>query len=147
MIVRRATLDDLNNLAVLFDEYRQFYGTTSNLKQSAAFLQQRFENAESVIFVNLKSDVLTGFVLLYRGFSSIECRSYYVLDDVYVSPPFRRQGAARQLIDTASLFAQQESALKIWVDTPKNNLQSHQLYESMGFKRIDELFSFQRLLS
>ncbi|ECE6726710.1 GNAT family N-acetyltransferase, partial [Salmonella enterica subsp. enterica] len=30
MIVRRATLEDLNQLAVLFDEYRQFYGASSN---------------------------------------------------------------------------------------------------------------------
>ena len=29
MIVRRATLEDLEKLAVLFDEYRQFYGASS----------------------------------------------------------------------------------------------------------------------
>ncbi len=42
MIVRRATLEDLDKLAVLFDEYRQFYGASSNLSLSAAFLKQRF---------------------------------------------------------------------------------------------------------
>ena len=38
MIVKRATLDDLNQLAVLFDEYRQFYGASSNLNLSGASL-------------------------------------------------------------------------------------------------------------
>lgn len=146
MIVRRATLEDLSALAVLFDEYRQFYGESSNLQQSSNFLEQRFKNAESIIFVNLKGEVLTGFVLLYRGFSSIQCRNYFVLDDVYVSPQFRRQGAARQLIDTAILFAGQENAAKVWVDTPKDNYQSHQLYISMGFKADNTLVSFERKL-
>ena len=105
MIVRRATINDLDRLAVLFDEYRQFYGASSDLNQSFKFLKQRFENKESVIFVHLKDEVLTGFVLLYLGFSSIACSRYYILDDVYVTPAFRRQGSAKQLIDTAILFA------------------------------------------
>lgn len=45
MIVRRATYEDLSQLAVLFDEYRQFYGASSNLEESHHFLKQRFEKA------------------------------------------------------------------------------------------------------
>lgn len=86
MIVRRATLEDLDQLAVLFDEYRQFYGASSNLSLSAAFLKQRFENQESVIFIHIKDQKITGFVLLYLGFSSVACSTYYILDDVYVTP-------------------------------------------------------------
>lgn len=133
MIVRRATLEDLNQLAVLFDEYRQFYGASSNLKQSYNFLKQRFENKESVIFIHVKDDVFTGFVLLYLGFSSVACSNYYILDDVYVTPIYRRQGSARQLIDTAILFARHESALRISLETQKTNVESQRLYESMGF--------------
>ena len=101
MIVRKATVDDLNQLAVLFDEYRQFYGASSNLNLSQQFLKQRFENQESVIFIHIKDEVFTGFILLYLGFSSVACSTYYILDDVYVTPQFRRQGSAKQLIDTA----------------------------------------------
>lgn len=133
MIVRRATQSDLADLAVLFDEYRQFYGASTALEQSHAFLQQRFHNRESVIFIHLKDDTITGFVVLYLGFSSVSCASYYILDDVYVSPNYRRQGAARQLIDTAMLFAQHQCALRLSLHTQKSNLQSKRLYESMGF--------------
>lgn len=146
MIVRRATEQDLSQLAVLFDEYRQFYGATSNLKQSEQFLTQRFANQESVIFVNLKDDVMTGFVLLYLGFSSVACSTFYILDDVYVTPSFRRQGAAKQLIDTAILFARHENALRISLETQKNNFQSHQLYEQMGFIKDGEFFTYHCFL-
>lgn len=133
MIVRKASLEDLNQLAVLFDEYRQFYGASSNLNLSQQFLKQRFENQESVIFVHVKDDVLTGFILLYLGFSSVACSTYYILDDVYVTPQFRRQGSAKQLIDTAILFARHENALRISLETQKTNRESHRLYEMMGF--------------
>ncbi|MHA3892367.1 GNAT family N-acetyltransferase [Acinetobacter sp. GXMZU3951] len=138
MIVRKATLDDLNQLAVLFDEYRQFYGASSNLSLSQQFLKQRFENQESVIFIHIKDDVFTGFILLYLGFSSVACSTYYILDDVYVSPRFRRQGSAKQLIDTAILFARHENALRISLETQKTNRESHRLYETMGFIADDE---------
>lgn len=138
MIVRRATLEDLHPLAVLFDEYRQFYGASSNLNLSYQFLKQRFENQESVIFIHIKDDVLTGFILLYLGFSSVACSIYYILDDVYVTPTFRRQGSAKQLIDTAILFARHENALRISLETQKSNYQSHKLYEQMGFVKDDE---------
>jgi len=132
MIVRRATLEDLNQLAVLFDEYRQFYGASSNLKQSYNFLKQRFEN--------------TGFVLLSLGFSSVACSNYYILDDVYVTPIYRRQGSARQLIDTAILFARHESALRISLETQKTNVESQRLYESMGFIQDDAFLTYHCFL-
>ena len=146
MIVRRATINDLDRLAVLFDEYRQFYGASSDLNQSFKFLKQRFENKESVIFVHLKDEVLTGFVLLYLGFSSIACSRYYILDDVYVTPAFRRQGSAKQLIDTAILFARHANAQRISLQTEKNNYQSHQLYEKMGFIKDDEFQTYHCFL-
>ena len=146
MIVRRATLEDLNQLAVLFDEYRQFYVASSNLKQSYNFLKQRFENKESVIFIHVKDDVFTGFVLLYLGFSSVACSNYYILDDVYVTPIYRRQGSARQLIDTAILFARHESALRISLETQKTNVESQRLYESMGFIQDDAFLTYHCFL-
>ena len=146
MIVKRATLEDLNPLAVLFDEYRQFYGASSNVALSYQFLKQRFQNEESVIFIHVKDQVFTGFILLYLGFSSVACSTYYILDDVYVTPSYRRQGSAKQLIDTAILFARQKNAQRISLDTQKNNYQSHQLYEQMGFVRDDEFSTYHCFL-
>ena len=146
MIVKRAKKEDLHQLAVLFDEYRQFYGASSNIEQSHKFLKHRFDNKESVIFIHLKDDVFTGFVLLYLAFSSVACETYYILDDVYVTPSFRKQGSAKQLIDTAILFARHENAQRISLETQKNNSQSHRLYEQMGFIRDDEFKIFHCFL-
>lgn len=146
MIVRRATSEDLEKLAVLFDEYRQFYGSSSNIRESHQFLQQRFLNQQSVIFIHVKDDVITGFVVLYLGFSSLACSSYYILDDVYVTPIYRRQGSAKQLIDTAILFARHEKAIRISLETQKNNYHSHELYEQMGFVKDTEFQTYHCFL-
>lgn len=146
MIVKRATQEDIHQLATLFDEYRQFYGASSNIKQSYQFLKHRYDNKDSVIFIHVKDDVFTGFVLLYLAFSSVACETYYVLDDVYVTPFYRQQGSAKQLIDTAILFARHENALRISLETQRNNLESHRLYEQMGFIRDDEFNTFHCFL-
>ena len=146
MIVRRAEAQDLPKLNILFDEYRQFYGTSSQLALSLSFLEQRFRDNQTVIFINTKDDLFTGFILLYMGFSSVACSTFYILDDVYVSPAFRRQGAAKQLIDTAILFAKNENALRISLETQKNNEKSHRLYESMGFIKDDEFQTYHCFL-
>ncbi|AUX89224.1 MULTISPECIES: GNAT family N-acetyltransferase [Acinetobacter] len=146
MIVRRAQSEDIPNLAVLFDEYRQFYGTSSNLDLSYEFLKQRFEDGQTVIFINTKDEIFTGFILLYLRFSSVACSTYYVLDDVYISPPYRRHGAAKQLVDTAILFARHENALRISLETQKTNYQSHKLYESLGFIQDNEFVTFHCFL-
>lgn len=142
MIVRKAEADDLEQLAVLFNEYRQFYGASSQPVESLHFLQQRFANQESVIFIHVKDDTITGFVLLYLGFSSVACSTYYILDDVYVTPPYRRQGSAKQLIDTAILFARQQNALRITLETQKTNIESQRLYEKMGFVQDNEFQTY-----
>lgn len=146
MIVKRAAKEDLHQLAVLFDEYRQFYGASSNVAQSYQFLNHRFENKDSVIFIHVKDEIFTGFVLLYQAFSSVSCETYYILHDVYVTPSFRKQGSAKQLIDTAILFARHENAQRISLETQRNNYQSHQLYEKMGFIHDDEFKTFHCFL-
>ena len=142
MIVRKAESKDLPQLAVLFDEYRQFYGASSDLEKSLDFLQQRFHNQQSVIFIHVKDELITGFVVLYLGFSSVACSNYYILDDVYVTPAYRRQGSAKQLIDTAILFARQQEALRITLETHKTNTESQQLYEKMGFIQDGEFHTY-----
>ncbi len=138
MIVRRASVEDLNQLAVLFDEYRQFYGASSDIEQSYQFLKQRIRNQQSVIFIHIMGDVITGFIVLYLGFTSVSCASYYILDDVYVMPDYRCQGSAKQLIDTAILFARQENAMRISVETQQHNLEAEALYAKMGFIKDNE---------
>ena len=50
--IRNATLNDLEELSVLFDLYRQFYKQPSEIEKVKSFLSERITNKESVIYVS-----------------------------------------------------------------------------------------------
>jgi len=51
VIIRTATIDDLPQLAQLFDLYRIFYQKASDIEGAKKFLSERISNNESVIYV------------------------------------------------------------------------------------------------
>lgn len=70
---RKAAVEDLNQLAQLFDQYRIFYHKESDIPTAENFLQERLEKGDSEIFVAEEDEKLTGFVQLYPIFHPPEC--------------------------------------------------------------------------
>src|SRR5262245_4730079 len=51
ILIRQAVLSDIEALAPLLDQYRQFYGRESDLQAAREFLLARFNHGESVLFI------------------------------------------------------------------------------------------------
>ena len=93
MAVQQATLNDLNELSILFDNYRVFYEKESDIAAAKIFLQERITNNESVIFVFISDEnEMAGFVQLYPLFSSTRMKKLWLLNDLFVLPVFRGKG-------------------------------------------------------
>jgi ribosomal protein S18 acetylase RimI-like enzyme len=142
--VIQAEPTNVEQIAYLFDEYRQFYGKTSNLTLACKFLQERLTKHESVIFIaaSLEKDGFTnflGFTQLYPLFSSLSATQIWLLNDLYVLPQARRQGIAKKLIQRVRQFAIETGSTGITLETASNNLVAQALYESFGFQK-DETF-------
>ena len=138
--IRRAGLNDLGRVAVLFDLYRQFYGRTGNIRGACDFIGQRLEAGDSVIFLAIADDGdAAGFVQLYPGFSSVSMARTYILNDLFVVPAFRRQQVASGLLAQATAFAQASGAVRLSLSTAVDNVRAQALYERCGWKK-DELF-------
>ncbi len=69
--IGRATLDDLDTVAPLFDLYRVFYGKPSDPALARAFIQPRLVRDDSVILVASLAGDAVGFTQLYPCFSSV----------------------------------------------------------------------------
>ncbi|MEM9119052.1 MAG: hypothetical protein AAGD09_14395 [Cyanobacteria bacterium P01_F01_bin.56] len=65
MAILRVTLDHLDEVAILFNEYRQFYQQPADLEGCRAFIQQRLQTGNSTIFGAQKGDQLVGFTQLF----------------------------------------------------------------------------------
>lgn len=136
---RKATIQDLPQLAELFDQYRVFYHKESDISAAENFLKQRIENKDSEIFVAESEGELTGFVQLYPLFSSTRMKRYWLLNDLYVNKNYRGKGFSKKLIEEAKQLAKSTNASGILLETGKSNDIGNQLYPSCGFEIYDEV--------
>ena len=134
MKIRKASIDDIPQLAALFDAYRVFYEKTSDVEQAIIFLSERIQKNESVIFVAENEEKqLTGFVQLYPLFSSTRMKRYWLLNDLYVAPEQRSKGISVALIDAAKELCQTTGSCGMMLETAKSNVIGNNLYPKTGF--------------
>jgi GNAT superfamily N-acetyltransferase len=135
MEIRQAVPGDLSRLAPLFDRYRQFYGRPSDEDGARRFLAERMTRRQSTILLALDGDRAVGFVQLYPSFSSIRAAATFILNDLYVEPDRRRDGAGRALIEAAAAMAREVGAASLSLVTGADNLAARTLYERLGWTR------------
>lgn len=141
--IARAAWGDLNALVPLFDAYRAFYRQPSDPERARAFLGERLEWGESVIFLARDSDgVALGFTQLYPGFSSVSARRVWILNDLYVTAEARRRGVARALVRVAQAYARGTGAVRVTLSTGRDNTSAQALYESMGYVRETQMLEY-----
>ncbi|MDB5274537.1 MAG: Acetyltransferase, family [Chitinophagaceae bacterium] len=132
--IRKATIQDLEPLAHLFDGYRVFYEQTSDLIVGKIFLKERITNKESEIFIALNNEaIITGFVQLYPIFSSTRMKKLWLLNDLFVNPVYRGQGISKLLMGKAKEFSQQSGSCGLILETAKINAIGNRLCPSVGF--------------
>lgn len=140
-LVRQAGPGDVEQLAPLFDAYRQFYQQSSDVALARDFLAERLSRAESVVFVAERDGRAVGFVQLYPLFSSTAARPrrLWLLNDLFVSPDVRGGGVGRALMERARRLAEETGAVGLELVTAVTNRGAQRLYESLGY-RLDDGF-------
>jgi len=138
--VDRAGPADLDVLAVLFDAYRRFYRQPADIEGARAFLRERLENDESVIFVARLDDEPVGFTQLYPLFSSVRMRRTWLLNDLYVAESARRHGVASALLDAARRHGNATGAHELTLQTGRDNKTAQAAYRKNGWIRQDAFY-------
>ncbi|MDQ3387301.1 MAG: GNAT family N-acetyltransferase [Actinomycetota bacterium] len=138
----RATLEHLDVATKLFGAYRIFYEQTSDLPGARAFLQERMERDESVLFIAMDGDTGLGFTQLYPLFSSVSMGSLWLLNDLYVAPEARKRGVGAALLERAREFARETGAVGLELSTAKDNFSAQRLYEKLGWKRDEDYYHY-----
>lgn len=136
---RKVTIQDLSQLAELFDQYRIFYHKESDIPAAESFLKERIEKADSEIFVAESEGNLTGFVQLYPLFSSTRMKRYWLLNDLFVNGNYRGKGFSKELIEEAKELAKSTQSAGILLETGKSNDVGNELYPACGFELYDEV--------
>jgi len=140
--VRKATSKDVDQLAPLFDAYRQFYEQPADLPASRGFLRDRLSRDESVVLVAEEGGVPRGFAQLYPLFSSISLGPIYVFNDLFVDRSARRRGVAVRLLEAARRFGKEAGAHYLELSTVVDN-PAQRLYEACDWTLDREFLHYE----
>ena len=137
--IRLAEARDLDQLAELFDQYRQFYECPPDLGAAKNWIAENLERGRSTLFAADNGSQLLGFTQLYPALCSVDLVDYFVLYDLYVIETARRQGIARALMNAASDWAKVQGAARLDLETARDNAPGQALYRDLGYE-LDEVF-------
>ena len=144
IVVRQAVLADLDELADLFDQYRQFQGKPADPSAAGDFLRARLERDESVVFMAHLGGQPAGFAQLYPSFSSVSLQRVYILNDLFVADAGRRQGVASRLLAAIEAHAWSQDAARITLNVARSNTAAQALYKAQGWEQDEQFFMFHR---
>ncbi len=142
--VRQTVLIDLDALAPLFDQYRQFQGQPGDVAAARSFLRERFAHGESVVFSCHDGPNAVGFAQLYPSFSSVSLTRVFILNDLFVHESGRRKGVASALLAGVESYAWSMGSSRVSLNVARGNTSAQQLYEAAGWKQDDQFFMYHR---
>jgi len=137
---------DVHDLARLFDAYRVFYGRSSGLERAHDFVTERLRSQVTRFFIAKTNGVAIGFVHLLPSFDTLAMRPMWILEDLFVDPAQRRQGAGSALLRQAEQFARESHASKLSLTTAKSNDLAQRLYVAHGYRRDELFWTYHRIL-
>ena len=143
MKVYQATMVDLEGVSNLFNLYRLFYQQTTDLDGASAYIKERLENKDSVIFIVKNKHKYVGFTQLYPTFSSISMKRAWILNDFYVEEGARKQGIGEMLLQKVKDYAIETGAKSISLSTAPDNYSAQRLYEKNGYTRDSQFYQYE----
>ncbi|MEK3902848.1 GNAT family N-acetyltransferase [Paenibacillus sp. FSL R7-0179] len=142
----RAGLEDVGELAPVFDEIGSFYGQAADLEAAREFLTARLQQEESVVFMAVAGEgedrQVHGLAQLYPSFSSITVQPIWILNDLYVTQEQRGQGLGSLLLEGVKGYAQGTGAKGLTLSTMVDNTGAQRLYEAHGYVRDESFYNY-----
>lgn len=143
--IRQAIISNVDQIAILFDQYRQFYQETPDILLAKTFIAERINKQESVIFVaENETKQLIGFCQIYPSFCSVSAAKIGVLYDLFVAEFARKTGAGRALMLAAHEYAANNNMVRLDLTTARNNSKAQALYESLGWVRDEVFYTYSK---
>ena len=138
--IRSATSAHLDDLVPLVDGYRRFYRQSSDVEGARRFMQERFSRGDAHVLLALDDDDhAIGFAQLFPVPSTTSLSSRWILNDLFVMPDARRQGAGSALLEAARELALAHDVPQLMLRTQVDNETAKARYHALGWQR-DQAF-------
>jgi ribosomal protein S18 acetylase RimI-like enzyme len=146
--IQPAALDDVAELAGLFDAYRVFYGADSAPLKADAFVHGLITHGKTHFFLAREAEgsPALGFIHLMPSINTVAMRPIWLLEDLYVVLSFRKKGVATELMHHAENFARETGAERLTLATANDNRRAQSLYLSLGYLKEEHFWYYHRML-
>jgi ribosomal protein S18 acetylase RimI-like enzyme len=142
MSIRRATYEEtqriLNYHLEVLKEATMGYVKPS--REKAIEMMTPFLNGGGYYLVRVKNNAIQGWVGLGRIIDQNTDEVVGFINEMYVLPAYRKQGAAKKLCRAAFIKLRAEGFKKVQLNVYAGN-HAKQLYEKLGFKDVSTLMS------
>ena len=148
----------VDELAPLFQSYRQRYQPNADPEESRNYLLDHLRAGTSTIYLAFNGQDTSkhtcddqsiarrgqalGFAQLYPGYCSVAAAPIWTLFDLYVAESARRQGIGHALLLRAKKLATETGAARLELETEIDNYPAQSLYESHGYKREPSYYKY-----
>jgi ribosomal protein S18 acetylase RimI-like enzyme len=143
MEIRRAGENDVDALVPLFDAFRHFCSQEPDPERTRWFLTQCIAGQQSAFLVATNEGSMVGFVHLCSSLSSARLSRTFVVKDLFVESSSRGEGIAAELMHEAIEFARKAGAIRLSLTTDASNFAARSLYERLGWKKSEEICTYQ----
>ena len=96
-----------------------------------------------IIFIAINdANEAIGFVQLYETFGSLDLGKIIILYDLYVKEDHRKNNIGRQLMIRSHEYAKKINAKRIQLSTATDNFIGQSLYESLGYVKDIDFYTY-----
>jgi GNAT superfamily N-acetyltransferase len=127
---------DLEALAGVFDLYRSHYGMAVEPGRSVSWLAHQLHAGRLQVFVAEEDSAIVGFATSVQMPASLRLGHWWQIRDVFVLPDHRRQGIALSLFAAVRSAAEASGALRLGLQTERENKPALALYRSAGYAPV-----------
>lgn len=134
MILSKIELSDINQYAKLCEE---LFGSQTNLIELEKALNKILANNDYIL-VGIKNEVgeLIGSVMGILCQDTVgECRPFVVLENLIVSPIYRKMGLGKKLINFIEDWARENNSYFVMFMSLAKRTEAHAFYESLGYSQ------------
>lgn len=123
MYIRKATLQDIENIATLEE-------ATFSVPWSREAIEKDLSNPVATYFVAEENESIVGYVGVWCVLDEGQ------ITNVAVHKNYRQQGIGRQLIQTLIAYAKEKALMMLLLEVRESNEAAKKLYQSCQFESI-----------
>jgi GNAT superfamily N-acetyltransferase len=138
--IRPATIDDARLLATLIRELAEYerFGNEVAVTEESVARDGFGAHPKFRAIIAESNEQVAGYALFFEFYSSFQGCAGLVLDDIFVLPPFRKQGVGRALLAHVAAIAIRENYFCIRMEVLDWNVLALGFFQHMDAVFLDE---------